>query len=159
MTQLTPAPNVAGSNTVTLTVTDVNGNFSICTSTVTVLDTVKPNAICQNVTVWLNGAGMGATSSAAVNNGSTDACGIQSIVLSDSTYTCSNIAGPNTVTLTVTDVNMNFKTCTASVTVLDTVPPTMTCPPSLTINAAPVSCTQLQGWVVPGATDNCRNLI
>ena len=45
-----------GANTVELTVTDVNGNVSTCTSTVTIEDNVNPTALCQplrlTLTVW-----------------------------------------------------------------------------------------------------------
>jgi hypothetical protein len=78
-----------GANTEILTVTDVNGNSSTCTTTITVEDNVAPNAICQNITVQLDNTGNGSTTAAAVNNGSTDACGVQSLTLeSDSICLC-----------------------------------------------------------------------
>ena len=46
-----------GANTVTLTVTDVNGNVSTCDATVTVLDTIPPTAICDDITVELDANG------------------------------------------------------------------------------------------------------
>ena len=65
-----------GANTVTLTVTDVNGNASTCTSIVTVQDNVAPIAICQNITVALSASGTVSITAAQINNGSSDACGI-----------------------------------------------------------------------------------
>ncbi|QQS28823.1 MAG: HYR domain-containing protein [Sphingobacteriales bacterium] len=115
-----------GDNMVTLTVTDVNGNNSDCTATVTVEDNVAPVAVCQDVTVQLDATGNGSTTAAAVNNGSSDACGVQSLSLSQTAFTCSNV-GPNTVTLTVTDVNGNNSDCTATVTVEDNVAPVAVC--------------------------------
>jgi hypothetical protein len=50
-----------GANTETLTVTDVNGNVSTCTTVVTVQDNVAPVAICQDVTVQLDATGNGST--------------------------------------------------------------------------------------------------
>ena len=118
--------NNVGANTVTLTVTDVNGNSSTCTATATVQDNVNPNAQCQNVTVQLNSSGNGSTTAGAVNNGSSDACGIASLSINPSSFTCSNV-GANTVTLTVTDVNGNSSTCTATATVQDNVNPSAQC--------------------------------
>jgi hypothetical protein len=46
-----------GANTEILTVTDVNGNSATCSTIVTVLDTVRPIATCQNITVQLNNTG------------------------------------------------------------------------------------------------------
>jgi autotransporter adhesin len=67
-------PNT-GANTVTLTVTDVNGNSSTCTATVTINDVTPPTAICTNITAQLNAAGTVTIAAGDVDNGSTDACG------------------------------------------------------------------------------------
>ncbi len=116
-----------GTNTVTLTVTDVNGNSSSCTATVTVVDNVPPVPICQNVTVQLDDTGTGSTTPASVNYLSSDNCGIASLSLSVMNFSCADV-GPNTVTLTVTDVNNNPATCMATVTVEDNTLPVVTCP-------------------------------
>jgi hypothetical protein len=108
-------------NTVILTVTDNNMNTSTCSANVVVQDLVAPIANCQAVSVWLDGLGGATATALSVNNGSTDACGIYSYELIDSTFTCANI-GNNTVTLTVTDVNNNSATCVHTVTVIDTFP-------------------------------------
>ena len=63
-----------GANTVTLTVTDDNGNVSTCTATITVEDNVAPTAICQNLTVQLDANGAGSITAAQVDNGSFDNC-------------------------------------------------------------------------------------
>ena len=143
-----------GANTVTLTVTDVNDNSSTCTATVTVEDNVAPTALCQNVTVQLNAAGSGSTTASAVNNGSNDACGIQSTVLSGQSFSCADI-GANTVTLTVTDNNGNVSTCTATVTVEDNVAPTALCQNvTVQLNAAGAGSTTAAA-VNNGSGDAC----
>ncbi|MGI9158302.1 MAG: beta strand repeat-containing protein, partial [Saprospiraceae bacterium] len=121
--------NVVGPNVVTLTVTDVNGNTSTCTAMVTVEDGVAPTAVCQDVTVSLDADGNGSTTAAEVDNGSTDDCGLMTddgLVLDFSEFTCSDV-GASVVTLTVTDVNGNTSTCTATVTIEDIVPPMAVC--------------------------------
>ncbi|MBK9335622.1 MAG: HYR domain-containing protein [Lewinellaceae bacterium] len=114
--------NHVGSNTVTLTVTDVNTNTATCEATVTVADTTDPTALCRNTTVYLDNAGNGSTTAAAVDNGSSDNCGISSLELSQTNFTCNDV-GPNTVTLTVTDATGNTASCSATVTVADNIPP------------------------------------
>lgn len=109
-------------NTVTLTVTDIHGNSSTCTTTVTVVDNVPPVAKCKNITVYLDATGNVSITSSQVDDGSTDACGIKSLVLSKTSFDCTNKGG-NTVTLTVTDNNDNTSTCTATVTVVDNINP------------------------------------
>src|SRR5204863_35196 len=107
-----------GTNSVTLTVTDNNGNLSTCTATVTVADSVAPVALCQGLTVQLDATGHATITAEQINNGSSDACGIASLSLDKTTFDCSNV-GANTVTLTVTDNTGNSATCTATVTVID----------------------------------------
>src|SRR5206468_1342125 len=114
-----------GTNAVTLTVTDANGNSATCAATVTVVDSVAPVAVCQVLTIQLDVSGQATITPAQINNGSSDACGIASLSLSKTNFDCSNI-GTNTVTLTVTDIHGNSQTCTAAVTVTDNTPPTIT---------------------------------
>ncbi len=147
--------NVASLNTVVLTVTDVNGNSSTCSAAVTVQDNVAPIAVCQPVTVQLNSVGNGSTTASAVNNGSSDACGIASTTLNNSSFTCANVAGPNTVVLTVTDVNGNSSTCSAAVTVQDLVAPIAVCQPvTVQLNSAGNGSTPASA-VNNGSSDAC----
>ncbi|WP_033961693.1 BspA family leucine-rich repeat surface protein [Psychroserpens jangbogonensis] len=108
-----------GTTTVTWTATDGSGNTATCTQDVTVEDNENPNAICQNISVQLN-PGFGSITIAPndLDNGSTDNCTIDTISLSQTTFSCGDI-GTNSVTLTVTDVAGNSDTCTATVTITD----------------------------------------
>ena len=110
-----------GVNTVTLTVNDGNGNSSTCTATVTVQDNTNPTAVCQNYTLVLDATGNGTLTTADINNGSSDACGIATLSLSKTSFTCADV-GVNTVTLTVTDNNSRVSTCNATVTVQEILP-------------------------------------
>ncbi len=155
---MTVSPNVfscanVGNNTVTLTVTDVNGNVSSNTAIVTVQDLVAPVVVTKPITVNLDGTGHVNITAADINNGSSDACGIATMVLSKTSFDCSNI-GPNTVTLTVTDVNGNVSTNTAIVTVQDILGPV----PTL-VSLPSVSGLCSAGVVIYSGrcTDNCRD--
>src|SRR5690606_23556947 len=115
-----------GSNTVTLTVTDNNGNVSSCTANVTVEDNIAPQAICQDITVQLDANGQASIVAADIDGGSNDACGIASLSAGQTSFDCSHI-GSNSVTLTVTDNNGNVSSCTANVTVEDNIAPQAIC--------------------------------
>ncbi|MTB53239.1 HYR domain-containing protein, partial [Lewinella sp. W8] len=121
-----------GEVTVTLTVTDVNGNENTCTATVTVEDNVAPEALCQDVDVILDAAGNGSTSAGAVDNGSNDACGIASLELDITDFSCDDV-GEVDVVLTVTDNNGNENSCDAVVTVIDNIPPVITTTPQMIV--------------------------
>lgn len=108
-----------GTNEVILTVTDNNGNTSTCNAIVTIIDETAPTAVCQNITVELDGDGMATIQASDIDNGSTDTCGIASITIDTSFFDCSNL-GENIVTLTVTDDSGNQNSCQATVTVIGT---------------------------------------
>ncbi|QIE59018.1 HYR domain-containing protein [Rasiella rasia] len=110
--------NDIGENSIVVTVTDTSGNSATCTSIITVEDNVVPDAICQDITIQLDAAGMATIVAQDVNGGSFDACGIHDISIDIDTFDCSNV-GPNDVTLTVTDVNGNVSSCIAIVTVVE----------------------------------------
>ncbi len=131
----------AGANTVTLTLTDVNGNVSTCTAEVTVVDMVAPMAMCKNITLELGADGTASIDSNAVDNGSTDACGIASFSTDHTTFDCSHL-GENTVEMTVVDNHGNESSCTATVTVVDVTGPALTCPADITVNTLPSDCNQ-----------------
>lgn len=143
-----------GNNTVTLTVTDVNGNQAICNATVTVQDNIPPTAVCQDISVSLDATGNATITASQIDNGSTDNCGVQSISVNPSSFDCSDV-GANTVTLTVTDLNGNTSTCTATVTVSDDIPPTVNCN-SITVQLdATGNATIVLADIDGGVADNC----
>src|SRR5205823_3646395 len=112
-------------------------------------------ALCQDITVQLDPTGNVSITPAQIDNGSNDACGIASLSLSKTNFDCSNL-GTNAVTLTVTDNNGNTQTCTASVTVDDTTPPSVSCS-TVPDAAANANCQALVPNVLGGVTvsDNC----
>lgn len=143
-----------GTNIVTLTATDVNGNSSSCTATVTVLDNINPTAVCQNITVSLNASGVATITPIQVDGGSSDFCGIASRSVDISSFDCNDI-GANTVMLTVTDTSGNTATCNAIVTVQDITPPTAVCQ-NITVQLdASGSATISAGDIDGGSTDAC----
>ena len=105
-----------GENTVTLLVTDTDGNTATCDATVTVVDELDPLAICVNITISLDEEGNASITPEQVDGGSADNCGIQSLSVNPSSFTAANL-GANAVVLTVTDVNGNTATCASIVTV------------------------------------------
>ena len=111
-----------GTVPVTLTVTDIHGNEASCIANVTVFDNVAPVAVAQNITALLDTGGNSTINPSAIDNGSTDACGIAGLSLDVTSFTCANV-GPNNVTLTVTDTNGNSSEATVIVTVVDIVAP------------------------------------
>ncbi len=126
-TNFTCADISFGTIPVILTVTDNNENIATCTSNITVVDNIAPEALCQDVTIQLDASGKGILSADEVNNGSTDNCGVKSLSISKTEFGCEDISsGPIEVILTVAD-SRNTSTCTANVTVIDNTIPTAVC--------------------------------
>src|SRR5690606_37944066 len=107
-----------GTTIVTYTITDAAGLTASCSFDVTVNDVIAPTANCQNYSVTLDASGNATITTADIDNGSTDNCGIQSMSLDNTAFDCADL-GANTVTLTVRNYAGNVSTCTATVTVLD----------------------------------------
>ena len=111
-----------GDNTVTLTVTDASGNPTTATATVKVEDTTAPIVAVKNITVQLDATGNATIQASDIDDNSTDNCGINTIELDVTSFTCANI-GSNTVQLKVTDIHGNSDTKDAIVTVEDKIAP------------------------------------
>lgn len=135
----------------TWTITDACGNFTTCTQTINVDDTVAPTINNCPVTRTIEGCSTDAitgpaysetiaTSSEAefentTNQGSTfDACGITSATYMDvASGTCPIVV---IRTWTLTDACGNTSTCVQTINVDDTTPPSLTCPANITIECS-----------------------
>ena len=143
-----------GTNSVTLTVTDSSGNTAVCTATVTVQDNIPPTAVCQDFTVALDATGNATILTSDIDNGSTDNVGVTSLSLDVASFSCADL-GNNTVTLTVGDAAGNESTCTATVTVVDNINPTVVTQ-NITVELdATGNVTIAPADVDNGTADNC----
>ncbi len=115
-----------GENNVILTATDAAGNSSTCNAIVTVADTVSPEVVSHDIEVFLDAGGRVDIEAGDVDNGSSDACGIQAMELDVKSFTSVDM-GENTIELTVTDNNGNSAASKAIVTVSDSIPPVANC--------------------------------
>ncbi|MEZ7931309.1 MAG: hypothetical protein QMC21_07290, partial [Flavobacteriales bacterium] len=148
--------NKIGVNPVRVTVTDADGRTSDCYSNLTVLDTIAPTVVCQNITiVFLNAIGVATITVADINNGSSDNCAISTMTISQSSFDCSHVGIANTVTLTVTDASGNVSTCTSTVTVIDNMAPSAICQDITVYLDATGNATIDSTDTDNGSTDNC----
>ncbi|MCB9196314.1 MAG: gliding motility-associated C-terminal domain-containing protein [Flavobacteriales bacterium] len=147
-----------GTNSVVLTVEDIAGNQATCNAIVMLLDTVSPNAICQNVNLSLDNSGIATLNVADINNNSYDACGIQSLALDQTSFDCSKI-GTNTVVLTVVDQSNNMASCSSNVTVVDDLAPSFTCVTDQNVTTNNTCTYVIEDYrnLITGITDNCSS--
>ncbi|PZW41439.1 putative secreted protein (Por secretion system target) [Mesonia algae] len=116
-----------GLNTVTLTVTDSNGNTSTCSSIVTVEDTELPTLSCQAITINLDENGNAVIVPEDILIDSNDNCGIDSISLDIDTFGCEDVGMDVEITVFAQDASGNIASCTTTVTVNDVIAPVITC--------------------------------
>jgi hypothetical protein len=112
-----------GTTLVTYIATDSHSQTASCTFHVTVTDTTPPVVLTHAFGVALDPLNHASITPAQIDNGSSDNCGIASFALDRTNFTCADV-GPVTVHLTVTDIHGNSASAPATVTVLDTSPPT-----------------------------------
>src|SRR5690606_19005929 len=94
---------------------------------ITVVDNEAPVAVCQAITIQLDGNGIAVLAAADLDGGSTDNCGgTLTFDASQTLFDCSHL-GENIVILTVTDEAGNSSTCAVVVTVEDNIAPTAVC--------------------------------
>ena len=125
-TSLPPVVNCShiGNQTLMIEV-EHNGLQDHCMVDVAVIDNIAPTAICQNITIDLDMAGMAEIMSMAIDGGSDDNCVFTKTINMDM-FNCSNVP-TSMATLTVTDASGNSDQCTTTITVNDVTPPSLIC--------------------------------
>ncbi len=147
--------------TVAVVVNDDNGNTNNCNATITVRDDDNPcceaaEAACHSsLEVYLDPLGLASIAVSDIDNGSTAACGLQSIAISTSTFDCTSLSiSPHQVSLTIIDVNGESDNCTTSVTVKDNENPTINCPNNISQNNEQGLCGAVVTYTI-SSDDNC----
>lgn len=147
----------AGVNTLIYLATDNSGNAGACSFDVTVQEVQPPTAFCPEPVEVPAGANCQAAvtwdePAFADNCTATADLGINSTASSGDIFN----VGQTIVIYTVTDASGNTATCSLTVSVVETTPPTITgCPNSVFIILPEDKCDSLINWVVPQAFDNC----
>jgi hypothetical protein len=126
--------------------------FNANTYTVKRLYILVPNngAFTQPATVALSAAGTATVAQSAVYTGAADNCGVNSVVVSPTTFTCAQVGTPQLVTVAVSDASGNTTTQSAFVTV--TVPPTTTTTWNGSASTVWTDCANWSYGKVPDAT-------
>ena len=115
ITSNAPSCFPVGTTTVTWTATDIHGNVSTCSQTVTVLDTTAPVISCHGDTLVTVTAGQCAVVNFVVH--ATDNCSGNVSIVSNPASGSIFPMGTTTVSSTVTDSSGNTSSCTFNITV------------------------------------------
>lgn len=151
-------PLVFGSNLITFSGDDGNGNTGTCSFTVTVIDTVAPVITCPaDLTESFDANCELAApdySSLAV---ATDNCDVAPVITQAPTPG-STITGTAVITLTATDFANNSSECTFNV--IDDTPPIVSCPADLVVGSDN-NCefTLIDYTLASSSSDNCGGVV
>ena len=148
-----------GTSTITYTATDVNGNDSIASFVITVMDNEDPviTGTPSDTTILASSASCGQILN-WIDASASDNCGVTSFTASPTNGSTFNVANsPVTVTLTATDAAGNTATSTFIVTIVDETDPVITGTPADMPNvvADPGVCYATVTWTAVQANDNC----
>lgn len=139
--------------TVMLMVTDGLNNSTTCQAMITVQDDIAPMAVCQNITIDLNGGGNATIQAEDIDAGSSDNCGF-TLTAQPTAFSCINL-NDNAVTLFVTDESGNVATCISTVHINDPFTPTPQCQ-NITIELDNTGNVGIQPSDIDNGTDdNC----
>ncbi|TVR79122.1 MAG: HYR domain-containing protein [Saprospirales bacterium] len=142
---------------VVVTITDFNGCELIDSCEVIALDIEPPEAVCQDITVYVDADGIATIDPEDIDGGSTDNCAIEQFEIDINSFDCNDVNEEVEVKLTITDREGLKDSCIAKVLVLDTIPPEITCPGNTTLYYGP-SCLAEVDFSPPTATDNCDTI-
>ena len=147
-----------GINTVQWRATDVAGNNRTCTFRITVNDTEPPTLNCPADFTLPAAQGLCSAPVTYTNPAFTDNCpptSGTSVRVSGPVSGSNFPVGVSKVVFQATDAASNTRRCTLTVTVVDTQPPVITCPPPISVTGAGTPCVAQVNYANPTATDNC----
>ncbi|MDT0646054.1 HYR domain-containing protein [Zunongwangia sp. F260] len=145
--------NSPGTHTLSLIVTDLTGNSTICNTNIEIWEQqTPPEAVCKDFEILLDDNGQASISAEQVYNGNDDL----ELEINKENFSCSDI-GENEVILTVTDPVTSFSsTCTATITVVDNLPPVANCVAPFTLELDENGEASLTvDEIDDNSTDNC----
>ena len=147
-----------GTTTVNCTVSDASGNPASCSFTVTVNDTQAPSITCPSSVTQGTDPNQCSAVVTYPNATATDNCpGVGPPVCSPSSGSTFP-KGTTTVNCTVSDASSNSASCSFTVTVNDTTPPTITCPANVVKSTDPNKCTAVVTYPNATASDACSGV-
>ena len=145
-----------GANEIQFTATDESGESCMQTATVTVMDDIDPVLEVEDIEIYLDALGTATISVNDVFVSYFDACGLESVVASQTDFTCADIAAPVMVEVSATDPNTNNVIEVATVTVLDTIAPTLVnMNNDLVVQLDMLQCDTAFVFDYPAIEDNC----
>lgn len=136
--------------TYSVVLTDANGCQTSTSVLITAIDNQPPTVSVANTTVALNANGLVTLTLANINAVVADNCAVVSTAISPNVFDCAQL-GPHEVAVSATDAAGLTTITTATITVVDNLAPSLSCPNSITA----CSYDDIVNYAAPVAQDNC----
>jgi hypothetical protein len=148
--QVGPTATNLTAGTYTAVATDDNACSSSLQVIIAAQDVTDPIIVANNTDLSIGISGNVVLTTDNLGATVTDNCALNSVVFQPAEFQCTQL-GDHVVTITATDNSGNTSSSTITVTVIDDMPPTLICSPSL------VNCFENNpvSYQAPTATDNC----
>ncbi len=148
-----------GTHPITVTVTDASGNAGTSTTLLTVADRIAPVVIAPApVTLPVGANCQAAVPDFLAGLNPTDNCTPAAQLLRVQNPPADTLVGlgQHLITLTVTDASGNSTACSTTLTVVDTTPPTFTCPAAVVLPSGANGQAAVPNFLAGlNASDNC----
>lgn len=145
-----------GDTEVTYTATDVEGNQTIDSFIITVVDASAPTLLSCPSDINLTATNSCTAVATWASPNFNDRCDATPTITRSHTSGSAFPIGTTAVTITATDDAGNQTTCSFNVTVTDVSAPTFdSCPANITVATGADGCQATASWTVPTASDNC----
>jgi len=146
-----------GLTEVTYTLTDIHGNSTSESFTITVEDLESPLILDTPADIALaNDAGSCGAVASWIDATASDNCGIDTLTSSRTSGDFFDV-GTTEVTITALDIHGNSSTSSYSVTITDNEDPTIaSMPADMTLSAEGDHCDAVVSWGAPTSSDNCE---
>ena len=142
---------------VTITSTDVSGNFTTCSFNLIILDTINPNVSCiSSQTLYVNNSCNYLLPNYIDSISSSDNCDTN-LVITQFPIAGSIINSDTIVIISITDNSGNNTTCEIPIFLLDTINPAISCPNNTVIDNDSLQCGAIFSYLTPLGIDNCSS--
>ncbi|MBN1819721.1 MAG: gliding motility-associated C-terminal domain-containing protein, partial [Prolixibacteraceae bacterium] len=138
----------------TVKVTDANNCSASQNLLIAIMDLVPPQAVCQDLTIYLDENGQASVTAEDIGINSSDNCGLDTMYLNRYDFGCDDI-GTSSVQLTVFDFSNHMAECTAQVEVVDTIAPVINCTENIVAEVTDGECEINVMVPLPDISDNC----
>ncbi len=156
--QQSPAPGtvITANTVVTITAVDLSSNMTSCNFSVIVSDTIKPTIACPGDVTTTSNPGLCGAVVVYIMPSGLDNCMIANTTQTSGLPSGSLFpVGVTTNTFVATDTAGNVDSCSFTITVTDTEPPTISCPSDISQNNDAGQCGAIINYNPPVGLDNC----